>query len=397
MKTLYFTEKDLSIRLKEMRQQFWGLVEEEQLEIAKRRLEEALRTEFSESLGASRYERNKNRQGYRGGYRYRDLKTWTGVLSKVKVPKGEKGYRFKLLDPWKRHVEKFGEAVYRAFVYGLSDRKVSKFFEGLYGGGILSRSGASVIYRSMCDDIEGWHKRTLSHRYRFLFLDGMHQSVRNTIGHHRVVLAALGITHEGVVELIDFRVETGESASAWGRFVQNLYERGLTGQNLELIAHDGCPGLIDALRWVWPRTKTQLCAVHHLRNLGQRIKARHIRCKVLREAKWIYRADNRIQALNKAKILAKRWGRCEPKAIRNFMNRLEETLVYMDFSKEMWPLLKSTNILERFIEEWRRRLKVMGALPNPASCDRIIYALSREFNQQQKKANHFLKSELILT
>ena len=101
----------------------------------------------------------------------------------------------------------------------------------------------------------------------------------------------MGIRHDGAVELIDFRVETGESASAWGRFVQSLFERGLIGKNLELVVHDGCQGLMDALRWVWPDTKTQQCAVHALRELGEAVRARHIRYKVLRDASRVTRPE----------------------------------------------------------------------------------------------------------
>ena len=399
MRTLYFNEKDLDLRLGEMRRQFWREVEEEELKMAKKRLEEALQIEFNEAIGAGDYERSAGRKMYRGGYRYRDLQTWGGRLWRVKVPKGEKGYKFKLLKPWARHVEKFGEAVYRAFVYGMSDRKVAKFFEGLYGKKILSPGGVSVIYQNLSREVASWHERALDDGYKFIYLDGMWQSIRGGARNQRVILAAMGVKQDGTVEVIDFRVETGESASAWGRFIQSLYDRGLIGKSLELIIHDGCEGLIDALRWVWPMTKTQLCAVHHLRNVGHNIRAQHVRAKVLRQAKTVYTAKNRQQAIDRAKVLAKRWEHCEPMAIRRFMRRLDDTLNFMDFPQELWFMLKSTNHLERYFREWRRRLKSMGALPNPASCDRILFALVQQYNTQKKlrTLTSIQKSELYLT
>ena len=215
----------------------------------------------------------------------------------------------------------------------------------------------------------------------------------------RVVLAAMGVRYYGVVEVIDFRIAAGESASAWSRFLQSLFERGLVGKTLDMVIHDGCPGLIDALRWVWPNAKTQLCAVHHLRNVAGNIGARHVRAKVLRQAKMVYRAKDRQQALDRAKNLAWKWGKCEPKAIRNFMRTLDSTLTFMDFPAHLWAMLKSTNHLERHFREWRRRLKSMGCLPNPASCDRILYALVQEYNGQQKRRTltSIPKSELCLT
>lgn len=398
MRQLYLDQRDIHTRMREVRRQFWEQVSDEQLGIAKARLEEALRFEFEECVvGAQYYERTSIRRSYRGGYRYRDLQTWGGRLYRVKVPKGEKGYKFKLLKPWARHVEQFGEAVYRAFVYGMSDRKVAKFFSSLYGEGILSPAGVSVIYQNLSREVDAWHQRPLKDAYRFIFLDGMWQHVRKTQGGSRVILAAMGVRYDGVLEIIDFRVDQGESAAAWGRFLQSLFDRGLKGSRLQLVIHDGCPGLIDALRWVWPNSKTQLCAVHHLRNLGDSIRAVHVRKKVLREAKRVYKAKDHQQALDRAAILAHRWGKCEPRAIRNFMRTLDATLTYMDFPRELWPKLKSTNRLERYLREWRRRLRCMGALPNPRSCDRILFALVREYNGQQNRVALDPKSELCLT
>ena len=76
---------------------------------------------------------------------------------------------------------------------------------------------------------------------------------------------------------------------------------------------------------------------------------------------------------------------------------LDATLTYMDFDKSLWTMIKSTNRLERYLREWRRRLRTMGALPNPTSCDRIIYALVQDYNDQQKRIPLNQKSELCLT
>ena len=80
------------------------------------------------------------------------------------------------------------------------------------------------------------------------------------------------------------------------------------------------------------------------------------------------------------------------------MAKLDRTLVYMDFPEPLRRLIKSTNLIERHFREWRRRLRAMGALPNCRSCDRILFALVREFNGQQKRITlSFPKSELLLT
>jgi hypothetical protein len=48
----------------------------------------------------------------------------------------------------------------------------------------------------------------------------------------------LGLRHDGKKEVIDFRLACGESAAEWGRFLADLYQRGLTGEGLDKICVD---------------------------------------------------------------------------------------------------------------------------------------------------------------
>ena len=394
---LDFDGKNLQTKLEDCRKMFWTDLEEEYLETAKRQIEEILRMDFTEGIKAERYERNSEREGYRGGYRYRDLTIWGGRIKKLKVPKGERGYSFWLLEPYKRRAEKLSGAMYRAYIYGMSDRKVSKYFKELYGEEVLTPAGVSYLYKQMSKDVGVWHTRAIKAEYRYIYFDAMYQSVRGAIRHQRAILAAYGEKTDGTKEVIDYRVETGESASAWARFIESLYERGLKGKEMRLIIHDGCQGLIEALKWVWPDVKTQLCYIHRMRNLSNRVKNKLVKRKIMKEAWQIYYADNRGKAYSKIRVFEKRWKYCEPNAIRLFLKDIEHSLTYFDFPKEDWGRIKSTNPLERQIEEWKRRLIPMRCFKNTNSCDRILYGIIQELYQNQKENAQIQKSELLLT
>jgi len=394
---LEFNSKDIGAKLEDCRKMFWTDVEEEYLEATKRRIEEILRMDFANGIGAQWYERTKERKCYRGGYRYRDLTIWRGRIKRLKVPKGERGYKFWLFEPYQRRTEKLSEAMYRAFIYGMSDRKVSKYFKELYGEEVLSPAGVSYLYKQMSKAVDAYHIREIKDEYRYIYFDAMYQSVRGAVKHRRTILAAYGEKKDGTKEVIDYRVETGESAIAWARFIQSLFDRGLKGKNIELIIHDGCAGLMEALKWVWPNVQMQLCYIHRMRNLSNRIKNKVVRGRITREAWRIYYAENRHQAYKKIQKLEKRWKYCEPNAIRLFLKDIEKSLTYFDFPKQDWDRIKSTNLLERQIEEWKRRLIPMRCFKNPNSCDRILYGIISEQNQNQKENTQIQKSELILT
>ncbi len=117
----------------------------------------------------------------------------------------------------------------------------------------------------------------------------------------------------------------------------------------------------------------------------------------MKQASKIYRSKNRSEAIGRSKAFQKRWSVCEPRAVRLFIKGIEETFTYFDFDESLWDSLKSTNPIERYQEEWRRRLRTMRCLNNIESCDRIIFGQVLEYNEQQEEIPNYQKSELILT
>ena len=57
--------------------------------------------------------------------------------------------------------------------------------------------------------------------------------------------------------------------------------------------------------------------------------------------------------------------------------------------------LKSTNMLERFNEEIKRRTRVVRIFPNEASCLRLIRALAVETHEGWLEASRYLNMELL--
>jgi putative transposase len=77
------------------------------------------------------------------------------------------------------------------------------------------------------------------------------------------VLAAWGITTGGKPAFIGLAPGAGESADAWGDFLQDLKERGLPSPLL--IISDGAPGLIAAIEQAFPKALRQRCLIHRSR------------------------------------------------------------------------------------------------------------------------------------
>jgi|YelNatPaOPRAMG01_1025707.scaffolds.fasta_scaffold95231_1 putative transposase len=389
MKELYLNERDLPSRIEEWRTLSWQLIEAESVNFKEWLANRLIEQKFSEGIGAGKYERTISRKGYRDGHYRRYLQLASCRLA-LKIPRAD-GVRWAnpLIEKFQRKSVEFERAVYNGFLYGMSCRDSRKYWHEFFGKDVLSGQGVSDIFRKFSCEVESWHKRPLSCKYRYIFWDGKFVRVRGARKLKKVVLKVMGIRFDGTCEILDFRVARSESYIAWCELAQSLQNRGLDCSDTELFIHDGADGLIETLTLLWPDVARQQCKVHHMRNLGKRVKRKN-KGDILKDAAKIYKAKSLEHAELRAKKFELKWKDKEPEGIRIFMQGLDPTLAFYkfgwdkDFTKEdrqaLWKVISNTNILERNIEEDVRRIRPMRSFRNDNSCDRIFYATAKEFN-----------------
>ena len=213
----------------------------------------------------------------------------------------------------------------------------------------------------------------------YLLLDGVSVRLR-LVGavQRRMVLCAYGITAEGKRELIDYLIVKAEGEDTWKAFLLNLYRRGLNGEALKLVATDGQKGAAKAIAYVWPHAAHQRCWVHKLRNLSNRLKRSQQDC--VTEAREIYDAANRKEALNAFRRWKAKWIKEAPEAVRSLESDLEPLLEFYDCPRELWKKLRTTNAIERLFVEVRRRIRTMCAFTTRSSCERILFSVFNRMN-----------------
>jgi transposase-like protein len=63
-----------------------------------------------------------------------------------------------------------------------------------------------------------------------------------------------------------------------------------------------------------------------------------------------------------------------PSAMECLEEDLEECLIYMKFPQAHWKAIRTSNLLERTLEDGRRRTKVIPRFPTESSALRLLYA-----------------------
>jgi transposase-like protein len=113
-----------------------GVIKHELRELVKTSVEETLNNlleqEAEQLTGAAKYERTKDRQGYRSGSYKRNLTTTSGEVT-LKVPK-LKGIPFEtaIIERYRRRESSVEEALIEMYLAGVSVRRVEDITEARY-------------------------------------------------------------------------------------------------------------------------------------------------------------------------------------------------------------------------------------------------------------------------
>jgi len=369
---------------------FWLDVNKFAKSITKEFFEITLEEEMIRYQQRKPYQRSIDRVDYRNGYYTRDMDTAFGPIEQIKVPRSRSGlFEPSMFRKYQRRQESVNQSIINCFLLGVSTRNVKDVLNPLLGVN-YSASTVSNATKSVDRLVKQFHKRDLIDEYQFLFLDGINISVRyGNKSVKKTVLAAYGITLFGQRELIDFRIVKSESKNACESFLNNLYCRGLKGENLKLIITDGGKGMIAALDYTYPLVKHQRCWFHKIQNLVKLMKKKDQK-ELLKALRNIYNAPSRAIALRRFKNLKKDWNLQYPKLIKSLERDLEELLNFLTIpiKKEHRPFIRkrirTTNVIERSFREIRRRTKPMSCFNNNDSLQRIMYAVFYRLNHNWK-------------
>lgn len=139
----------------------------------------------------------------------------------------------------------------KAYVHGVSTRKVDDLVKALGLDTGISKYEVSRICQSLDEDVAAFRDRPLADAaYPDVFLDATYCKVRvGRRGVSQAVVVAVGVAAEGRREVLGFEVGETESQPFWTTFLRSLKARGLDG--VKLVISDAHPGLISAIETVF--------------------------------------------------------------------------------------------------------------------------------------------------
>jgi putative transposase len=162
---------------------------------------------------------------------------------------------------------------------------------------------------------------------------------------------------------------------------------------VRLVISDAHEGLKQAIAKVIGAT-WQRCRVHFMRNALAHVprKQHSIVAAVIRTA---FVQENQTEARHQWRETADKLRERFPR-VADLMDYAEDdVLAFMQFPKEHWPQLASTNPLERLNKEIKRRSRVVGIFPNNAAIVRLVGTLLAEQTDEWQVTRRYMSQESL--
>jgi putative transposase len=283
------------------------------------------------------------------------------------------------------------------YVAGTSMRETTAVLYEMFGT-TVSPTTVSTLVRELDAQREAFQSRRLADVYRYLVFDGMY--VRCQVAPSRklkgakegqsvakvAVLFVRGIRADGTRELVDFRVAEEEKEVAWESFLADLFARGLEGEATRCFVHDGSDGLEEAIASVYGLRPHQRCICHKLGNVWEAVEDKEAHGELRKDAADVYDVATAEAAWERLAAFRAKWQAREPAAVATLCRDFDSTLTFLSVPRAHRRWISTTNPIERYIREVRRRTRPMGTFQSLESCRRLIYVAVRKLSNERRNA-----------
>jgi transposase-like protein len=341
-------------------------------------MNEAMKIERNEAIGANPYERSDNRQGYANGYKDKTINTGIGKIT-LDIPQA-RGMKFfpQSLEKGMRSERALKLAIAEMYVTGVSTRKISDITEKLCGLNISSTQ-VSNLTKLLDEDLNKFRTRPLG-SFMYVQFDAIYEKIRYSGTVQSLpVFIAIGIDKLGKREVLGVSASLSEAEIHWRNFMVTLHKRGLSG--IKLITSDDHPGLTKAAKSVFSSVPWQRCQFHMAQNAQSYAPKKNMKLEIGQAVRNIFNSPTIEDARDFINKTINRYTKNAPKFVKWLEKNIEEGLVVYKYPKEHRIKIRTSNCLERVNKEIRRRTKVAGLFPNENSALRLVTAILQETHE----------------
>lgn len=340
-------------------------------QLTKALLERALEGEMTVHLGREKHKpRGVEGGNVRNGKSAKILKGDFGKLP-IEVPRDrDSSFEPVIVPKGQTRFAGFDDKIISLYARGLTTREIQGHLEEIYGVDV-SPTLISTVTDAVADEVKIWQNRPLDPVYPIVYLDAVRVKVRDC-GHiiNKAVYLAIGVTMEGVKEVLGMWVAENEGAKFWLQVVTELSNRGV--QDIFIACVDGLKGFPEAIETVVPRAQVQLCLVHMVRNSLKYVSWKQ-RKEAATDLKTIYQAPTAEQAEMNLTAFEEKWDKTHPTIGKSWRGNWDRITPFFAYPPEIRKVIYTTNAIESLNMSLRKVTKNRGSFPNDEAMFKLLY------------------------
>ena len=264
----------------------------------------------------------------------------------------------------------------------MSLRDIEKTLKEIYGINI-NKDQITTLISAVSKETENWRNRKLKPLYVFTYADCIYVPIKNDdiTSSKKAIYIIIGVDAFGYKEILGMWVNETESASFWTNVFEDLKERGV--EDILYISSDGIAGFKGSLETIFPKTQSQRCVVHLVRNLYSLCPKKDAK-QIIADYKKIYTSTSQDEAqlmLDAFKIKYTEQKRLVKKA-EDFMQYLEPLF---ELPAEIRKCIYTSNAVESVNSSLRKVTRGKGAFPSETSVFKVLFLRIKELTEKWKK------------
>lgn len=313
----------------------------------------------------------KSSANRRNGYTSKSKKVKTDYGEITICPPRDRDGKFEpqIVKKRQKVLEGFDDIAIAMYAKGMTLKDISDMIKQIYKVE-LSVETISNLTSAVSEEVYKWQNRPLDSFYPFIYVDCLYAPVKkDLISEKTAIYVMLGINKEGKKEVLGIWVNQSESATFWTSVFEEIKSRGV--EDILFVSMDGLTGLSEAIEKVFPKTKTQRCIVHIVRNIYSTLDKKEAK-SIISDFKQIYTASN----LNNAKLayenFLEKYSK-NTKLIRKVNSLIDYVFSIFEYPIEIRKIIYTTNPIESLNSCLRKVTRGKGSFISVEALLKVLY------------------------
>ena len=335
-------------------------------------IQKLLDAEMDEFLGYSKGSHDeKNNSNRRNGTTSKAKKVKTDYGEIIICPPRDRDGKFEpqIVKKRQKVLEGFDDIAIAMYAKGMSLKDISDMIKQIYKVD-LSIETISNLTSQVSEEVKKWQDRPLENFYPFVYVDCLYAPVKNDfISEKTAIYVMLGINKDGFKDVLGIWINETESAYFWTTVFEEIRSRGV--DDILFVSMDGLAGLPEAIEKVFPKTITQRCIVHIVRNIYSILDKKKAK-EVIYDFKQIYTASN----INFAKLAYENFlqkYKDNTKLIKKAKDLIEHVFSIFDYPVEIRKVMYTTNPIESLNSSLRKVTRGKGSFISKEALFKVLY------------------------